>query len=251
MFIIFVSQKLHIAHPRSWTHSQTGKNPTPFTLITHKEVADGTWVPGVHLAYADLEKVFRILREGGSQARAELQRMSKEWCLRYTQELEKSGKFKLCIWPEHCLVGTRGHAVVPAINKAIQKWAETTKRKVTYVLKGQNLRTEMYSALKAEVIDPEDECRTDMNDRLLNSLKCSDKVRNIGCYECQNCMRKFIITISTRSTLIHTTLAAHKRTHTRTHFRRLLFAVRPSATVSTTRCEISQPTSWTSPSCTF
>lgn len=67
--------------------------------------------------------------------------------------------------------------MVPTVNVALQKWVARTQRKVTYIQKGQNLRTEMYSALKAEVMDPEDKERTDMNDRLLNSLKRADKVR--------------------------------------------------------------------------
>jgi len=42
------------------------------------------------------------------------------------------------------------------INEAIQEWARVTGRSVTYVMKGQNCRTEMYSAVEAEVEDPED-----------------------------------------------------------------------------------------------
>lgn len=29
-----------------------------------------------------------------------------EHCLEYTRQLEKGGKFTLCVWPEHCLVST-------------------------------------------------------------------------------------------------------------------------------------------------
>jgi hypothetical protein len=42
-------------------------------------------------------------------------------------------------------------------------------------MKGMNCRTEMYSALEAEVEDPEDSI-TALNENLLSMLKISDKV---------------------------------------------------------------------------
>jgi nicotinamidase/pyrazinamidase len=189
-------QRLHIAHPQSWTKGpgellpdksnklkkldyRLGEHPGPFTIITSDEVKRGVWVPGIHLAFENLDKVREKLRSSASAtaARAELLELSKKWCEIYTEKLEEMGKFRLCIWPEHCLQGTVGHSVVPAINKALQDWSAHTQRTVTYVLKGQNLRTEMYSALRAEVKDPQDRERTGMNDPLLNSLKRADKVR--------------------------------------------------------------------------
>eukprot|EP01037_Dinobryon_pediforme_P040924 gene40924-50364_t len=80
----------------------------------------------------------------------------KDWCLHYTKALERKGRMTLTIWPEHCIIGTRGHAIEPNLNAAIQEWARHSKRSVTYVMKGQNCRTEMYSALEAEVVDPLD-----------------------------------------------------------------------------------------------
>jgi len=104
--------------------------------------------------------------------------MSK-WVRSYTSMLERKGKFQLVVWPEHCIIGSRGHSVVPVINDALQRWAERSKRAVTYVMKGQNLRTEMYSALMAEVEDPSDP-NTAINDELLNMLKISDRVLVCG-----------------------------------------------------------------------
>ena len=45
-------------------------------------------------------------------------------------------------------------------------------------MKGQNCRTEMYSALEAEVEDPEDSL-TSLNEDLLAMLKISDKVLSV------------------------------------------------------------------------
>merc|ERR1711976_795541 len=63
--------------------------------------------------------------------------------------------FSLVIWPEHCLLGTKGHAVHPPLFQALNKWAISRKRSVNWYFKGQNNRTEMYSALKAVVEVPD------------------------------------------------------------------------------------------------
>jgi hypothetical protein len=44
------------------------------------------------------------------------------------------------------------------------------------ITKGENLRTEMFSALKACVKDPKDHERTSLNVELLNTLLTADKV---------------------------------------------------------------------------
>lgn len=92
-----------------------------------------------------------------------------------SRELERKGRFKLTIWPDHCLIGTRGHAVVPELNKALQEWATYSERPIVYVSKGQNCRTEMYSALSSEVGDPTD-FSTDFNSELMSMLRVSERV---------------------------------------------------------------------------
>ena len=72
-------------------------------------------------------------------------------------------------------MGSRGHCVVPILDEALQKWVEYTGKSVTYVMKGMNCRTEMYSALGADVEDPEDNI-TALNEDLLSMLKISDQV---------------------------------------------------------------------------
>ncbi len=69
----------------------------------------------------------------------------------YCNELEKAGKYKLYLWPPHCILGSAGHALVGAIHEArlfhsfvrsSQTWAE---------VKGGNPLTENYSVFSPEV----------------------------------------------------------------------------------------------------
>lgn len=122
-------QRYHIAHSIFWTNSD-GESPNPFTLISEQDIKNGLWKP----------------RDSSLQ----------EFVLHYTNTLEASGRFVLCIWPDHCIMGTPGHAIVPRINEAIQKWIKVHRKAVNYVFKGTNCFTEHYSALQADVEIPDD-----------------------------------------------------------------------------------------------
>ena len=135
----------HIAHGGFW-EDKTGKSPTPFTTISHKDICQGLWIP---------KAKHRV-----------------DYCKQYTKDLEGKGKFMLTIWPEHCLMGTPGHCVVPAINTALMEWSKHQLKEVEYVMKGQNSLTEMYSAIMAEVPMPDD-VSTHLNSKLLRRLQSS------------------------------------------------------------------------------
>jgi nicotinamidase-related amidase len=143
----------HISHQLFWK-DQNGSPPKLFTIITSQDIRNKVWIP------RDAKK--DVL----------------EWCLTYTINLEEKGMRKLTIWPEHCIVGSKGHAVVPVINEALQEWATMSNRPVKYVMKCQNWKTESYSALEAEIIDPAD-FSTHLNMELLYSLRMSDQVYTV------------------------------------------------------------------------
>jgi nicotinamidase-related amidase len=124
----------HIAHGVFWMDSE-GKSPPPFTLITYEDVESGKWAP----------RNISLL----------------EHCKFYTKTLSDTGKFTLCIWPEHCIIGTPGHNVVPVLNEAFHLWSEKRMRNVHYVLKGENNLTEMYSGIKADVELDDPKTKTD------------------------------------------------------------------------------------------
>ena len=135
---------VHIAHPIWWV-DQAGKHPAPFTLITVDDVATGKW-----RSY-----------NPGFQKRSEA----------YVKALADGGRYVLCIWPEHCLIGTSGAAVVDVLNSALRTW-EKEFAVVKMVTKGSNMFTGHYSAVKADVEDPED-VTTSLNTKLVELLRDS------------------------------------------------------------------------------
>jgi nicotinamidase/pyrazinamidase len=136
-----------IAHPIWWKDS-AGNHPAPFTIITIADLDAGKWTttqPGTY-------------------------RRSRE----YVAALEQNGRYPLCVWPYHCLIGSPGHAVVPELFAALTDW-ESGFAVVDYVTKGSNIWTEHYSAVVADVPDPEDPS-TQINTRLIQTLMEADMI---------------------------------------------------------------------------
>jgi nicotinamidase-related amidase len=141
-----------VAHPLFWVN-EAGEHPSPFTLITAEQVKNGEWKTtredhrvSVFLAVllSENERIF-VLTAANLSA---LQAHGKF----YTEALEAGGRFTLCIWPYHCLIGTPGHAVHPELTDALHEWAEAKLQPINYVMKGTNPLTEHYSALRADVV---------------------------------------------------------------------------------------------------
>ncbi|GAB4461464.1 MAG: hypothetical protein OHK0029_26780 [Armatimonadaceae bacterium] len=137
-----------VAHPIWWKDS-AGKHPEPFTIITLADLENGKWTttqPGMY-------------------------RRSRE----YVEQLEANGRYPLCIWPPHCLIGSPGHAVVPELFDALKGWENQRFAVVDYVTKGSNIWTEHYSAVVADVPDPTDPS-TQINTRLIQTLTEADLI---------------------------------------------------------------------------
>ncbi|MBU0551811.1 hypothetical protein KKF91_03975 [Myxococcota bacterium] len=144
-------QKVDISHP-IWWRDAAGKPPAPFTLITGEAVRAGQWTTYQPSLF--------------------------ERSLAYLDALEAQGRYPHCIWPEHCLIGSEGHAVDPTLFAALQGWSERFAT-IDYVTKGSNPFTEHFSAVKAEVIDPEDPS-THINMGLVSTLEQADVVLFAG-----------------------------------------------------------------------
>jgi nicotinamidase-related amidase len=141
-----------IAHPIFWKDS-SGKNPDPFTIISHSDVKDGAWIP----VYPSLMK----------------------HCLEYTKTLEDGGRYPLCIWPPHCLIGSKGATVYSDMYSALTDWEKDNVEMVDYITKGSNYTTEHYSAIKAEVPDQADPS-TAVNTAFIQTLMEADIIPVMG-----------------------------------------------------------------------
>lgn len=131
---------------------------------------DGKWIPRNNLKCPPID--MPLLQKDVVGDAAALFKESGDidtlaWSIEYTKRLEEKGRFQLCIWPEHCLIGTSGHNVVEIVRNAMDEWSDMTGKSVEWVEKGQNLLTEMYSALCAEV--PVND-KTSFNTDLLDSV---------------------------------------------------------------------------------
>lgn len=116
-------QPIDIAHPSMWIDKKS-QHPSPYTTI----------------ASAEVDKVWTAIREPW-----------KGYAKDYTASLEANGRFKLMIWPEHCLIGTTGHGVYPVLLEAFYGWERKYGKTINFLTKGSNPFTEHYSAVKAEV----------------------------------------------------------------------------------------------------
>jgi nicotinamidase-related amidase len=130
---------MQIFHPILLVDEQ-GNHPQPYTLVTHDDVQQGRWkfnptaapMLGVELEYAQ------------------------EHLLHYTRELQEREKFDLTIWPYHAMLGSIGHALVPAVEEAIFFHTVARYSQPEIEIKGRNPLTEHYSALGPEVLEGPD-----------------------------------------------------------------------------------------------
>jgi len=145
-------QPLDIAHPGWWCDAD-GLAPAPFTVISEADVREGLW----------------RARDASRQSVS----------LAYVEQLALRGRYQLVVWPEHCLIGSWGHAVYAPLHEALSAWSRGSLRPVNYVMKGMNPGTEHYSAIRAEVPDDAD-AATLGNAPLIARLKEADVVYVAG-----------------------------------------------------------------------
>lgn len=93
----------------------------------------------------------------------------------YLDALDAGGRYTLMVWPVHCEIGTWGHNVEDSVRAAYNRWEAATLRQVRKVFKGMNAWTENYSALQAEVPDPQDPA-TELNRALIAQLDAADRI---------------------------------------------------------------------------
>jgi len=159
---------LHIAHPMYFRSVLDGSPPNPFTIMreeSNKIIGSAFDANGNP---SDVGEFITSLRQ-------ELQPT-----LEYLVELRNGGRYPHCIWPPHCLIGTPGHNVVQPLFDALHEWeVKHVGAIVDFVTKGSNYRREHFSAVKAEVIDTEDDT-TALNTDFINTVMEADEILLCG-----------------------------------------------------------------------
>lgn len=103
----------------------SGEPVQPFTQITAEDLRAGRFAP------RDAARTTEVLG--------------------YLQALERGGRYRLVVWPVHCVLGTWGHNIHAGVAAELARWEFEHQRSVSRVLKGLNPMTEQYSAVQAEV----------------------------------------------------------------------------------------------------
>lgn len=140
---------IDISHPGFWKDKK-GNPPVPFTAIGVEDVRNGTWTP----------------------------RFPKEEIVNYLQKLEDQGEFPHVIWPEHCIIGSTGSAIVDEIMQPVMDWARQGNF-FDVVVKGTNPLTEHFGALRAN-IPIEGSPETQINTDLIRKLELFDNILITG-----------------------------------------------------------------------
>lgn len=140
---------------------QNGNHPAPYTDIHVSELREGKWTFNPALA-----PQFDIAPEYGQQM-----------MIHYAEELQKSGKYALTIWPYHAMLGGVGHALVPAVEEALFFHSIARLAQTDFVIKGDTPFTENYSVIGPEVLTgPMDELLGRHDQKFIQQLQECDRL---------------------------------------------------------------------------
>lgn len=147
---------------------QAGGEPVaPFTEITRDMVQEGRYLP----------RDGRLLPS----------------VIEYLRRLEAQNRYRLMVWPVHCVLGTSGHNIYAPLARSLAEWEVLTQRQVAKVLKGLNPLTEHFSAIRAEV-PREDDPGTRVNSALIERLRPAPGERLLAAGEASShCVRATVL----------------------------------------------------------
>jgi nicotinamidase-related amidase len=138
-----------------------GQHPGPMTTISVQDIEQGVWRFNNAVAPSlGLDPLY---------AQAHL--------LHYTRTLERTGRYALTVWPYHAMLGSIGHALVPAFEEAMFFHGAARHSQPHFEVKGDETLTEHYSAFGPEVLTGPDGAPIGaMNMELVHELMAYDAV---------------------------------------------------------------------------
>ena len=150
---------LHIAHPCWLKAKGTGAPPPPFTCMSEN---NGVITGSDGVTY----EVFNPAYDA--------------WTVQYLRSLATGGRYPHVIWPPHCLIGSKGATIVEPVFESFLAWERKYHAFVNYTAKGSNYRVEHFSAVRAEVADPEDITNTGLNSEFIKLVSEGDIILLAG-----------------------------------------------------------------------
>lgn len=138
-----------------------GDHPEPLTNISHQDLETNRW-----RISPDVAQVLEISPEEGQK-----------YLVHYAKQLQDRQKYELTIWPYHVMLGSIGHALVPAIEEAFFFHNIARYDQVEFLVKGENPLTEHYSAIGPEVLEDQNGNPIDQkSQRIFNLLQSYDRL---------------------------------------------------------------------------
>jgi nicotinamidase-related amidase len=140
---------------------QNGNHPAPYTDIHLSDLRDGKWSFNSAIA-----SQLGVAPDYGQQM-----------MIHYAEQLNKSGKYALTVWPYHAMLGGIGHALVSALGEALFFHSIARLAQTDLVTKGDTPFTENYSVIGPEVLTgPMDEQLGVRDRRFIQKLQEVDRL---------------------------------------------------------------------------
>lgn len=139
--ITHISATLDTHHAMQIFHSiflvnEKNEHPEALTLVSHQDLVEKRWK-----VLPQVAEILGMTPEEGQ-----------DYLIHYARQLKEKKKYDLTIWPYHVMLGSVGHALVPAIEEAFFFHNIARYDQVDFHIKGSNPLTEHYSAIGPEVL---------------------------------------------------------------------------------------------------
>ena len=126
---IYVTMDTHyydsIFHPYMWK-KPNGEDADPFTEVILEKIYSHDIIP-----------------------------LHKKEQIQYIKKLKKANSRNLIIWPYHCIHGTDGWLLDKQLNNMLLFYERVRENNIHKIIKGTERLTEMYGAVRPEVVTPE------------------------------------------------------------------------------------------------
>jgi nicotinamidase-related amidase len=134
-----------------WWINEFGDHPESYTIISYQDIVNHKYIPTI----------------------------DKKSSIQYVKTLEETGKKSLCIWPAHCLSGSLGQKIMPALSEAILYHSFMRTTNPIYMEKGATAMSEYYGIFYPEV-PINNHHQVEINTKLFDVLMAHDRIYIAG-----------------------------------------------------------------------